>query len=306
MVEQQLLSALLTENLEGVLGPTNMSEGPEDPLVAGYEKYLQGEIAAAADETERAGLEKELKTFREAKKAAKKAAAVRQKESSKAALLGQGGYGCAFKPPLPCYADMHLPEKHGKTGPLVGKVFKAGREGDFAMEYQMLARLQELDPEGEFHVPAVGDCTVRFDRKDAIGTSCNAKAGTPQLLLQDGGVPSALWAAKQSKEAVAKAFRPLFLGLEKLSAAGLLHFDAKPENILVSNGKLRYIDLGLLEEWSGVLSKPRTTPNYFMYPPEFDYMRHLLSGTKGAYKAENMKLELQQLESRKLKGGSIF
>lgn len=223
--------------------------------------------------------------------------------------LGEGSYGCAFRPALPCRDEKTIgPDGLRTTLPSpvpraaratiaaasISKVFK--RTDALLEELQIVRKLADLDPKQKYFVYARTVCeTTPADlRTDPEHRSCRllgapARARSrayPTLKIPFGGralddvlgpsgrAPPRAFRAPDPLRALITALRPVLLGLGRLADAGLLHHDVKMDNILydATRHECRLIDFGLSIRARDALSpdgNPFLFSDYIFHPPEY-------------------------------------
>lgn len=194
-----------------------------------------------------------------------------------ASLIGEGNYGCVFKPHVKCDGQK---TKHKKA---VGKVFVDQKE--FENEMNINGVVDSIDPHHEFSIPLVDSCEVkRFTKKDqAKGCSLilndldkYSLTHYHQLIYKDGGKDVKTILAQKGSlsrfSKMMKAMAPIFVGIQKLIEKGYVHQDIKPHNLLYDGSKLHLIDFGLLKPGTHIFQKNNAhvlSYDYPYYPPEF-------------------------------------
>ena len=190
-------------------------------------------------------------------------------------LIGQGGYGCVFKPSLKCN------EKKSKNFYL-NKVSKATYRKNAITEQLEQSKIDKLDKKYLYHLRPPKICTMRQTDRNR----CRLKSHKPTdtlLILEDGGLslydfvkeitltynPDKL--PEKTKQEMIYNFWVNSINLVDflviLKKKGLFHNDLKPENILfhMTSYKLNVIDFGLMDS---NVDYPRSSHWHFSYPPE--------------------------------------
>ena len=67
-------------------------------------------------------------------------------------LIGEGSYGCIFKPIVTCQKKIHVPKN------TIGKVFVDYSE--FDLEKAIQNKIKKLDPNNEFTIPLYNVCDI--------------------------------------------------------------------------------------------------------------------------------------------------
>lgn len=183
-------------------------------------------------------------------------------------LMGEGTYGCAFYPHLPCK------NKAGESQGL-GKIF--GKSKDFKEEKQLMNIIKKIDPNNDFTVPFYGECAVNtlMIKEEDKKSSCKKLKTTSQKQLIYRFAGSDLWQYfHQAQEVFVDDFIPLLIpllrGITSLLHAGYTHTDIKPSNMVYDTNvnKIYLIDFGMLFKSSDFHRYPVHFV-YRYYPPEF-------------------------------------
>jgi serine/threonine protein kinase len=194
-------------------------------------------------------------------------------------MLGQGGYGCAFQPPLKCVTVKKLP----LTNHRVGKITSVQ---DAANEYSISKRLSTIPRAADYFVLVDEMCRPMPKNKqtDPDLPKCDAikKVYLPsqaQLIMPFGGRPLAMTPSNP------RALHFFALGQHLLEAGTLLleghlvHCDVHAMNVLLESPKqCRLIDFGL--SWSpDELNVSNVSQMYRQFnpkigqePPEVSYL----------------------------------
>ena len=203
-------------------------------------------------------------------------------------LIGQGTYGCVYRPPIPCQDKRTLENR----------VTKVMQKKDAMEEIKEMKEVDKIDPKSVFHlskpeicefgritrseVSALSKCRNINIANDSTPTQAKEKITKDKLILlqvEDGG--KSLSDAYKENEYKAQdinvsllnnlfdAIFPLFVGLDILEKKQYCHFDIKSDNIVISNGKMRFIDWGLSRKFSKVPSSSFVTCRmYWVLPAE--------------------------------------
>ena len=156
-------------------------------------------------------------------------------------VIGQGAYGCAYKPAMRC---------SGETAPRDG-VSKLMVQEEADKEWNEVKALREtVDPTMKYTVYPISRCEPRrepsaaeLSEENAAG-KCSVRGANTLIVSPDGGmrldkVPDG------SPSAFARSVGNLYLGLVALHTYSLVHHDIKGDNVLVKGGVARYIDFGM-------------------------------------------------------------
>ena len=191
-------------------------------------------------------------------------------------FIGEGTYGCVFKPPVSC-------RNRGNIGSnsVVGKVFRSDKEFKKEVEINDIVKL--IDPQRKFTLPMLNTCrTSNFESKDQVG-QCRLinnpydSSGFSQILYKDGGqnfkqVMNTIKGSPRIFIKVMKMFKPVLQGLVQMQAYGYVHQDIKPQNMLLKNKKIYLIDFGLINSANNIYSEEQRyilQYDYPYYPPEY-------------------------------------
>ena len=178
--------------------------------------------------------------------------------------IGMGGYGIVYEPPID-YEP--VPGER-----LVGKVFFPSSDDEALLEEEAVARVDQLDPRGEFHPRVVAK---RMVEPPAADRHYYGRGKFAELVYEYGGEsfdhfnnrtltePERLWFYLGLER---------FLGfLERLADARLVHYDLRVSNLLVDEWfNVRVVDFGLLRSFECALVISRFSTPY--YPLELVYV----------------------------------
>ena len=170
-------------------------------------------------------------------------------------LIGQGTYGCAFTPMVPC-ADG---KRRGIPSKYIGKVFADAENAEEELEYAAI--LRKIDPQSKmFYYPndtcdvKVGDVRAQKDASkcELIDRHLLANDTLVQLILPHGGTTLHDFLKVLYPRATLPCadmihmFERLFYGLKQLTLHKYVHQDIKTPNIVAAQGAIRLIDFGTL------------------------------------------------------------
>ena len=197
-------------------------------------------------------------------------------------LIGQGSFGCAFRPMIPCKGS----NKREK-----GIVSKLISKKDAQEELSEALRIDELDPTGIYHFTAPKMCEMdkAYKREEGINrchpyTNKGRSISRMRLLqYKDGGTETAVFLTKHKKDLLDKpsyskrfilGLEPIMYGLKDMYEKGFMHFDIKTQNMVTNPRTLqtKYIDFGLASTVAEAMYSPqvlyRFGVGYFAYPLE--------------------------------------
>jgi len=186
-------------------------------------------------------------------------------------LLGQGAYGCVFKPSVPCSNELN-------RRPGVSKVLFG--EDSFDDEYEANKRVRRIDPKGVFTNPITHSCNIDEDvlHKEYGFSKCIVKKqASPyyNLIFEHSGIDMNAFFETDydiSNRSLHTNVLELCKGVHKMVRMSVVHLDIKPANILKTENKLIFIDFGLSSILKDIYSDDKsyiTTYTYDAYPPEF-------------------------------------
>ena len=209
--------------------------------------------------------------------------------SNTSALVGQGSYGCVFRPPIPCVdsPNTNMDQKVSK----VLTTDNANKEFD---EYNQIAR---ADPNNEYYLGKPQKCSMSEADYKAFVENSGCRVLKPNTtysdyrLLQylDGGSDLddfarvhltkflSTWPQRQSDYFWLNAHK-LFLGLKQFATNNVIHDDLKPQNIVFKfdlakdTMDFNFIDFGLARVLSSlrinVMTRYMDRPFHWSRPME--------------------------------------
>ena len=188
-----------------------------------------------------------------------------QRQKTERTLVGQGTYGCVYRPAIPCVAGRST----------VGKVSKIL---DHASAMEELAAYDNLqleweDPDETFTVKKPESCRLPVKYTALLEQSCRVKMAEPMnLIYTDGGQSFSAYAKSESDvENILGPLLGVFQIVNMLNSDNKYHMDIKPANIVIDAEQperlARLIDFGL-----AINNKPpnllRYSVPYMYWPPE--------------------------------------
>jgi serine/threonine protein kinase len=210
-------------------------------------------------------------------------------------ILGEGAYGCVHKPSIHCKTPP-IPSFDYKD--YVSKIMKTKNARDELAEFVVI---QNIDPNDEYHLGEPILCQPDLNElnvKKEIGkckyiklSEIEEKPEQYSLLLMKYGGPDLKALCNKymdkyletRKEERVDTFllevHHLLKGLKFFKNNGIIHNDIKPQNILFNpiNGKMKYIDFGLMRTKKEVIKSSKTDKNYlgifhWSYPFDCGFM----------------------------------
>ena len=176
-------------------------------------------------------------------------------------IIGEGGFGCVFKPSLSC-ADKKISYKN--------KISKWMLSKNAIEELQEYAVIAKADPRADFYTGKPSKCTMKvgpemsraIQRCELLKNKMKNKTAkqisdeTALLIITDGGDDLEKWVKKIARlpnpqDQIMdfwKESRRLFLGIQTFLKNELVHHDLKPQNIVYKSDtkRVNYIDFGLM------------------------------------------------------------
>ena len=215
-------------------------------------------MARSSNRKTRAKLKEKAKTnARSAKRA------IKRSTRKAGAIIGTGGYGCVFSPPLPCEGESR--PGNDVVSKLLYKVEAMKEMKEIEKAKKVLSRIPDANK--YFSVMDVKKCQLgELTEDDIKGKNCDAidvyhvknqmrDAGydnTVALLQQKNlGMPFDQYVLKEVKSGeemsniLANMKELLMKGIVPMNDLGVYHEDLKADNILVQNGQPTIIDWGL-------------------------------------------------------------
>lgn len=231
--------------------------------------------------------------------------------------IGSGTYGCVYKPALRC---------QGKTKRKKNAISKFMKKRHAKEEIRENERIEELDPEGKFHVKILEVCVPnepKEERRENYRENC-PKIWNPKkpeldnyrlLIQRDGGIEidQAIKELPELKKGITSRRRAdwwnrffagmerLLYGVMKMSEAGFIHNDIKTDNVLINPETLEmnFIDFGLSisrEQMKEDIILPEEN-NYLFYN-----VSYFLSQPPESFILSNYPLYVQQVETMVYEG----
>jgi serine/threonine protein kinase len=210
-------------------------------------------------------------------------------------IIGEGSYGCVHKPSIHC---TNPPNPGFDYKNYVSKIMKTKNA---EQELEEFVIIKNIDPKDEYHSGEPILCKPRLDEanvKADISRCEHIKIAEVEdepdkyslLVLKFGGPDLKALCNKylikyleKDKDTRIDKFwlevHHLIKGLKFFKDNGIVHNDIKPQNILFNstNGKMRYIDFGLMRKKKDIIDSSKKNNNYlgvyhWSYPFDCGFM----------------------------------
>ena len=220
--------------------------------------------------------------------------------------VGEGTYGCVFKPSLKCKEKINTYENK------VSKVMVNREATNELKEYKSISTIKGLEKyaitQPILCKPVIDDnfiSSVTQCKNPLINNVNKNKLEHSMLLYEDGGINITNFVVNIFKKAQVKeqhyfltSLITLLDGLQFFKTKNILHRDIKADNIVynINNGKIKYIDFGLMIKKTRAIELSKKSSDGFAidhsyWPPENicrNFHRYNLS-TKCNYLKDNKK-----------------
>ncbi len=237
---------------------------------------------------------------------------------AKSIYVGEGTYGCGFRPPLKCVEEQVNHSISKSRVPIMGKVFNREKKMNEEIK-QFDDYILPINSEGRFTAHVKGYCEVDldhalhhnqdefkrckkftdlYDKRNNIIQKANRRK-YHQLLLEDGG-PDLDQASKKLHFLYIFSFMtPLFEGLVQLGKKEKVHMDIKPGNVVFNRNSKRmlYIDFGFATTYDGLFTDENIYLHmhpYFYFSPESSFFGHILNHVKSKSATDPFRPELRK------------
>lgn len=195
-------------------------------------------------------------------------------------IVGEGAYGCVHKPSIHCKTP---PSPGFDYKKYVSKIMKTKNAEQELAEFVIIGN---IDPTDEYHLgqpilckPNLDEQNVKDDIKRCKYIKIDDIDSNPDnyslLVLKFGGPDLKALCNKYLTKYLEKdknirtdkfwiECHHLIKGLKFFKENGIIHNDIKPQNILFdsTNGKMKYIDFGLMRTKKAVIDSSKDNTNY--------------------------------------------
>ena len=195
-------------------------------------------------------------------------------------LIGQGTYGCVFRPMIPC---------KGSNKRESGKVSKFLVKSEAEKELKETQVLDKIDKDYIFHfkTPKLCDFNLKYKKEPGINDCMPFKNASSDfkrmklLQMTDGGMELHIFLQNVKLNSIDQKYKlllglePLFIGLKQMYLNKFSHFDIKTLNTVINpeSYQMKYIDFGLSKynnEHMKYITNYRNI--YFAYPYELQLL----------------------------------
>ena len=218
----------------------------------------------------------------------------KHKTKKNSQIIGQGAYGCVYKPYIPCKKrSIRLP--NGSTQNLVSKFMYTNEANKELKEFKII---HQADPTNKFHLGIPTICQPDYNNKsivadlkqcvlnetDNLYETQSDKKQFSVLTFPYGGVNlkdfvkthlDKFTDLNKIDEFWEKCVLNLFDGLVMFRNNNIIHYDLKPHNILFDKAtmSMKYIDFGMMKKRSEFISESSNNENpnagiHWSYPFE--------------------------------------
>ena len=203
-------------------------------------------------------------------------------------LIGEGGYGCAFSPPLKCRGKPKNP-----TNLVQKRVGKLTNDFDAYWELVITEKLAKEPLAKNYFILIEEECELdnRQEQDEQDLKHCDAIEGKrltnfKQLTMAYGGTPLSNTRLNVAKFDIFSFIQHILEGGALLLLSGISHMDLHPENILMDEFNVpRFIDFGMAivpeKLNSATMDILKRAPNfqYIQEPPELALLWAALAGS---------------------------
>lgn len=198
----------------------------------------------------------------------------------KSKIIGQGSYGCVYRPYIPC--KIYNAKLHNMDSQNLISKFMLKRDAE--KELEEFKFISKLDPNNKYHLGTPVMCQPDYNDPHIVKAleECYLSGSKPLynpdksqsfsvLTFPYGGLDLKDYCKQLTsslspdivQEFWTKCVLNLFDGLEFFQKNGLIHYDLKPHNILFNEKKMqmRYIDFGLMMNMESFMNTSKENNN---------------------------------------------
>ncbi len=195
-------------------------------------------------------------------------------------LIGQGTYGCVYKPPLKCLNPTDCPDNNNKCKTGISKLMGDKESVDEELKMYTNTRIDDINSSSLYHIKEPRRCKPSMNNVEkAKSDGCQVELKEPELLIYENGGMDLEKAIENniSPYSIVFNFTNIFKAVLTLYANDIGHCDIKLGNIVIgvnqSNPQYRLIDLGLSRKFDKSLTKNDIFMQpYFAWPPDSIYL----------------------------------
>lgn len=203
--------------------------------------------------------------------------------SNSSKLIGQGTYGCVYKPPLKCANPNECPENNNKCRTGISKLMGDKESVDEEIKMYTNTRINDINSSSLYHIKEPIRCKPNMNNVEKAkrnGCRINLKEAEAELLIYENGGMDLEKAIENeiSPYSILFNFTNIFKAVLTLNANDIGHCDIKLGNIVIgvneTNPQYRLIDLGLSRKFDQSLVKKDNIflQPYFAWPPDSIYL----------------------------------
>jgi len=203
---------------------------------------------------------------------------ISNKNCPKFELLGNGVYGCVVIPAIGNNYTINIDEKYRydesssrkSQDKDIGKIFI--NERSFIKELSNMKIAKAIDPNGLFTVKMKGAVRVpktvlQCNRKLVKCLKVSKDQRYFQIIYENGGM-NIESKFKISFMSFLLLFKNFLKGMTRMYKKGYIHWDIKPDNVVINRSKMSLIDFGNMLKADTLFSGKYKTVNHYRYPKD--------------------------------------